>query len=421
MTNTKHNNPMYFEDVIPLNPSPEQIQQNQIQFDTHNAVYNAVLDHIAKNQLQSCTIDSLHEFILQTFKPNDPIYGYVTQYGDEYVIRSTIREVLDDMNTYHPYYPPYKQYNSQYQYYPMYFDKEVCIGRNLMLSPIRILLPVMGETDVTTTLSPIDQIAVLDDNERSRIFRIDIRCDKATNETLAVFYKIEYAIIPDSILEVPNTIGVYLDEDIYSIALSNGKIIKEQGYIRSLILEFQNQYTNLKQVTKNVSQKEHKALSIFKEITRQRHEWFISIADQLISQYKIIYIENQARTTPKYNIIVDDDNSSFKFRVSSWLQFLSILRNKVNKYESHKLYTLIKNRNIISTCNRCGAFYPYGFPTSLNNPDTYVCRVCKTSHNLRTNAAKNILKNGLAEEYKIRTFSSTTNNDRNSILQDILI
>lgn len=380
-----------FTDHYSIQLSQHQKELLKHQLDIHDIAWNTSWQYVLKNygyhldQTTTLPLKEIYNYLMTTiFTERNPMYSYLCKNLDPLIIYNVVLELEQSLYAYLQQDPDWcniniqdKLLNATCRKISFFYNDRLQTDCSLSINNLQIIVPLLGTVDVITSLTLQDRIN-LNATYVSKIIRIDIVYYSSSDTTELIIYKTEM-VKDDTFIDYPDKIGVWVDySDPYNIYLSNGTIEETPSYIKSLI----DTLRYSKEMEKQINYR-----SIAQDISARRNYWFMSKIIELANKYKRIYVPSLSRNFSSYeNISITPDYSIY---FPSWFKFISFLENHIKKIKSSNQVIKIKyNAEINLRCNKCGSL---SIPQYKINDTTWICRACKTEHNLYLNAAKNLL------------------------------
>lgn len=358
-------------------PDKNKIQELQLQFDTHDVVYNMCLEYTIKEYQKTnilrYSIQEWQNYCAQIFPANNPFYGYVS-YADALVVYGALLDLEQDLklflNKLIPYPPIPKRFDNPYRSFNLYYANQT---DKFLPAPTTITIPIVGTLDLSKSIKS---------EQLSRLLYLTIGRE---NNNYYIMLCLEYLANAKYTYEIPGWIGVYMDNTLPFITLSNGEVIDIPFYIMDGMHNLKHDVSLLK------TDKEQRLLrnSIRKKSRKVFNDtncWFDTVASKLFNDYNFIVVEFQSRN----NVMRIEPT----IEIPGYITLTSKLRQKIETSKGSKQFIEIYNTKLnLQTCSKCDTINP--LVTNLNNLNRkWYCSACRTVHETYVNAAQNVLKQG---------------------------
>lgn len=379
---------MIMEVPLSINVMEEQKEHLRRLFDASDIAYNFALSyalHQSSERMTSCDMDSYIQYLRKSFS-NNPLYPNIMDPNlvDQSIIISSLLQLEEDLQVYKQggLCPLEKQnFMKPVRSYTVWFSNCYCqniISKSFIyIGGLNSYVPFIynnaSNLDIITPFSKV----------------IGMRVVQNVN-IYSVVLIIEYQILAPKALEIVDAVGIYVEKNDYSsIALSTGEILTLPPEILGNIYKLTALFKELdkrKEQGLPVGAQERSISKFTTLVQKQIPAWHERIANMLVDKYKIICMENQ----PK-EVGIDINFDAHIIKIAGWLQFFTqIYEKKRNMNLDLKIIKINKDPKTLRTCSNCGYQLAYT-PFQIE----WVCPGCHVQHNLRINAAKNIVINGI--------------------------
>lgn len=270
-----------------------------------------------------------------------------------------------------PGYPKFKSKRNHRQSY-----KSKCVGTNIKVLEGAVQLPKLGKVKCRISKS------------------VEGRILSATvSQTPSGKYFVALCCTDVDICQLPTTGAVVgLDMGIKSLAISSdGVEYPNHKYLtksQKKLAKFQRQ---LSRKTKRSNRWEKARLQVARlheHIANQRHDMLHKLSTDLVQNYDLIAIEDLAPSD-----MVKNHKLAKAIYDASWGEFRRQLEYKAAWY-GKKVVTIDRFFPSNQLCSVCGAQWSGAKDPSVQK---WICPECGASHNRSTNAARNILNEGLRQ------------------------